>query len=226
MTHLIIAIDGPASSGKGTLAVNLAQTFDLAHLDTGLLYRKVGLEAIRNHIAPDDAAAATALAQKMGQTLNWGDLADPDLRGADASHGSSVYGAIPGVRAALLEIQRHFAHHPPTHLDGRPCHGAVLDGRDIGTVICPTAPIKFYVTASAETRAQRRVKYLIERGFPADYDTILRDLVERDTRDSTRATAPLKPAPDAILVDTDDKTIDDVLAEAAACVSSWLANHK
>lgn len=225
MTHLIIAIDGPASSGKGTLAKNLADRFDMAYLDTGLLYRKVGLEAYRAGVAEGDIAAATAVAQKIAQTLNWGDLLDPDLRGPQASRGASVFSAMAGVRSALTDIQRNFAQQPPAHMNGKPCRGVILDGRDIGTVICPQAPIKFFVTASAEVRAQRRVAYLTERGFAADYETILADLRDRDERDSNRAVAPLRAANDSQVIDTDHKSIDQVLAAAAQVVEAWFAQQ-
>lgn len=223
MTNLIIAIDGMASSGKGTLAKNLAEQFDLAYLDTGLLYRKVGLEAHRAGIADDDAVAAATLATKIAETLNWSDLADPDLRGPEASHGASVFAVIPGVRAALMNIQRNFANQPPAHMNGKPCCGVVLDGRDIGTVICPQAQVKFFITADVTARAQRRVSFLKDRGFAADYDVILADLVERDLRDSTRATAPAVAAADAIVMDTTHMDIPEVLAAASAVVQTKLA---
>jgi CMP/dCMP kinase len=219
MTNFIVTIDGLASSGKGTLARALADQFDLAMLDTGLLYRKIGLEAYRKNLSPDDETALVALAEHIAKNLNWADLSDPDLRGPEASSGASVYSTLAGVRAALIPLQRHFAHTPPAHMNGKPCRGVVMDGRDMGTVICPDAPVKFFITASAEERARRRVAYLQARGFSFDYDIILKDLVERDTRDTTRAVAPAVPAPDAIVIDTTQLSIAEVISRAIDVVA-------
>ncbi|KGJ09947.1 (d)CMP kinase (plasmid) [Paracoccus versutus] len=184
-----IAIDGPAASGKGTIARALARHFGFAHLDTGLLYRAVGAKG------GDPIAAARALAPE--------DLARPDLRSAEAGQAASRVAAIPEVRAALVEFQRRFARSQP---------GAVLDGRDIGTVICPEAELKLYVTASDEIRARRRA---LELG--ADEARILAELRERDARDAARAVAPMRPADDALLLDTSEMTIDEAVARAIAC---------
>ncbi|MDF3854092.1 d(CMP) kinase [Paracoccus sp. P2] len=184
-----IAIDGPAASGKGTIARALAGHFGFAHLDTGLLYRAVGAKG------GDPVAAARALAPA--------DLARPDLRSAEAGQAASRVAAIPEVRAALVEFQRRFARTEP---------GAVLDGRDIGTVICPEAELKLYVTASDEIRARRRA---LELG--ADEARILAELRERDARDAARAVAPMRPADDALLLDTSAMTIDEAVARAIAC---------
>ncbi|WP_449043824.1 (d)CMP kinase [Paracoccus versutus] len=184
-----IAIDGPAASGKGTIARALARHFGFAHLDTGLLYRAVGAKG------GDPIAAARALAPE--------DLARPDLRSAEAGQAASRVAAIPEVRAALVEFQRRFARSQP---------GAVLDGRDIGTVICPEAELKLYVTASDEIRARRRA---LELG--ADETRILAELRERDARDAARAVAPMRPADDALLLDTSEMTIDEAVARAIAC---------
>ncbi|SFY26380.1 cytidylate kinase [Paracoccus pantotrophus] len=184
-----IAIDGPAASGKGTIARALARHFGFAHLDTGLLYRAVGAKG------GDPIAAAHGLAPE--------DLARPDLRSAEAGQAASRVAAIPEVRAALVEFQRRFARSQP---------GAVLDGRDIGTVICPEAELKLYVTASDEIRARRRA---LELG--ADEARILAELRERDARDAARAVAPMRPADDALLLDTSEMTIDEAVARAIAC---------
>jgi cytidylate kinase len=190
---VIIAIDGPAASGKGTLARRLAEHFGLAHLDTGLLYRAVAARLLRAGGDPSDAKAAAEAAR--GLALE--DLADPGLRGDGLSGASSQVAAVPAVREALFELQRRFASTPP---GGK--SGAVLDGRDIGTVICPEADAKLFVTADLETRAKRRHKELQARGIDIIYARVLQDLKERDARDMGRRTAPLKRAEDAFPLDT------------------------
>lgn len=184
----VIAIDGPAASGKGTVARALAERFGFHHLDSGLLYRAVAVKG------GDPAQAA--------QTLTVEDLARPDLRSAEAGQAASRVAAIPQVRAALLDFQRRFADQEP---------GAVLDGRDIGTVICPDAAVKLYIIASDQVRAARRAAEL--GADPAD---MLVQLQERDRRDSERALSPLKPADDAVLIDTSDLDIDQAIALAVA----------
>ena len=195
-----IAIDGPAAAGKGTISKAVAKHFDVAHLDTGLLYRAVGARVL----AGDDPLEAA-------KSLMSEDLENPDLRTADVAQAASKVAVIPDVRAALLDFQRAFA---------RRAGGAVLDGRDIGTVICPQAEAKLFVTASAEVRAQRRFQELTERGTDTDYETVLEDVRARDARDSSRATAPLKPAEDAILIDTSDLSIKDAVAAAIKAVAA------
>ena len=190
---MIIALDGPAASGKGTLARRLAEHFDLAHLDTGLLYRAVGHAVRKAGHDPADPCAAEAAAR----TLALADLDDPALRTDAAGQAASQVAALPGVRAALVELQRRFARTPPGAK-----RGAVLDGRDIGTVICPEAEAKLYVTASREVRAERRHKELLKSGLDSIYARVLRDLEERDARDAARVAAPLKPAADAFVLDT------------------------
>lgn len=196
---MIIAIDGPAASGKGTLARRLARYMNLAYLDTGRIYRAVGLAVLRAGSDPADPAAAEAAARNLDPAH----LEDPALTGDDAAQAASKVAAIPGVRTALLGFQREFAAHPP---GGRA--GAVLDGRDIGTVVCPDADIKFFVTASRRVRAQRRHKELLNRGENSIYARVLQDLTERDARDSKRDVAPLTPAKDAIVLDTSDMDAD------------------
>ncbi len=201
----VIAIDGPAASGKGTLARRLAEYYKLPHLDTGLLYRATACALIDEGLSLEDALAAEEAAR--GLSLN---EFDPErLRSREIGEASSVVASIPAVRAALIEMQQNFAARP---------EGAVLDGRDIGTVICPNARIKIFVTASPETRAQRRALELAGRGEPADYDLILEDVRKRDARDSARQTAPLKQAPDAILIDTTELDKDAVFARALKIV--------
>ena len=188
---MIIAIDGPAAAGKGTLARRLADHYGLRALDTGLLYRAVGRRALDAGVDPGDAAAATAAAEGLDPA----DLERSDLRDQATAAAASEVAAIPGVRAALLDFQRRFAATPP---------GAVLDGRDIGTVVCPDADAKIFLTASTSVRAARRHSELQARGQTAIYAAVLRELEARDERDSGRATAPLKSADDAIRLDTDD----------------------
>jgi len=190
---IIIAIDGPSASGKGTIARRLAAHLGFAHLDTGLLYRAVGLAVVR---AGGDLSDPV-LAEKAALALDVSQLNDPALREDEAAVAASKVAAMPTVRAALLRFQKDFCATPP---DGKA--GAVLDGRDIGTVIAPEAVVKIYVTASAETRAERRFKELQGRGENVSYDDVLKDMQERDARDAARTTAPLKPAPDAIMLDT------------------------
>ncbi len=198
---MIVAVDGPAASGKGTLARRIARELGYAHLDTGKLYRAVGLAVLRAGGDPSDPAAAEAAAR----ALDPDSLDDPELAGDEAAQAASKVSAIPAVRAALLEMQRSFAGRAP---------GAVLDGRDIGTVVCPDADIKLYVTASDEIRAQRRHKELLQRGKASIYARVLQDLRERDARDSARSVAPMKPAEDAVVLDTD--RLDAEAAFAAA----------
>jgi cytidylate kinase len=211
---LVIAIDGPAASGKGTLARGLAQRFGLAHLDTGKLYRATGLGVIE---AGDDPAIPTA-AEKAARNLDFSRLADPRLSDEDVARAASAVAAIPAVRAALLDVQRAFAHNPPP-----PARGAVLDGRDIGTVVCPDASIKLFLVASTESRAFRRVKELRERGAAAIYDDVLQDMRERDARDSERRVAPLMAAPDAITLDTTLLDADQVFEQASEVIARYCA---
>ncbi len=182
---MIIAVDGPAAAGKGTIARALAKHYGFHFLDTGALYRMVGLAAIRAGGEPITAGAAIAAAK----SLDPAGFTDAELRNEKAGAAASIVAVIPEVRAALLDLQRSFARKPP---------GAVLDGRDIGTVVCPDAHAKLFITASAEVRAKRRQ---IELGA-ADYEAVLADIRARDARDSQRATAPLVAAQDAVVLDT------------------------
>jgi CMP/dCMP kinase len=199
---MIVALDGPAAAGKGTLAKALAAHFGVPHLDTGSLYRAVASKAMRENLAPEIAAAGFALC----------DLGAADLRSEAVGAQASIVSAVPAVRASLLEFQRNFARQPG---------GAVLDGRDVGTVVCPwPGVVKFFVTASAEARAQRRYKELLARGETPIYDRVLADLIERDRRDSQRAAAPMKPAQDAELLDTSDLDAAAVFQTALAHIAA------
>lgn len=221
MKPFVIALDGPAAAGKGTLAKRLATHYGFAHLDTGALYRAVGLAVLKAGRDPSDPDAATTAAQKLDPAT----LQDPELRSAAAGDASSKVAAIPGVRAALFDFQRRFAASPPGP-DGRSCSGSVLDGRDIGTVICPDAPVKIFVTASAEARAGRRLKELQARGEKAIYARVLEDIRARDARDAARADAPMKPADDAVHLDTSDLDIDQVFDRARLLVDRALAAQR
>ncbi len=208
---MIIAIDGPAAAGKGTLARRLAQHLNLAYLDTGLIYRAVAKKVLIAGADPEDAAAAEAEARAMQPEA----LQLEGLRTDEVAQAASMVSAVPGVRAALLEFQRDFATCPP---DGKA--GAVLDGRDIGTVVCPEAPLKLFVTASMEVRAKRRLKELQDRGLEAIYARVFEDMKERDARDSERAVSPLEPAKDACTLDTSDLDADQVFQAALQLIGS------
>lgn len=216
---MIIAIDGPAAAGKGTLAQNLARRFGYAFLDTGRLYRAVGYAVLRAGKDPSDATAATAAAEQLKPENVNKLLKNPALREEATGAAASKVAVIPSVRTALLDLQRRFAKQPFFE-DGTPAAGAVLDGRDIGTVVCPDADVKLFVTASAEVRADRRFKELKDKGEDVSYDVILKDLKERDERDSKRATAPLKPAEDAFILDTSAMDADKAFAAALDYISS------
>ncbi|MEL6587739.1 MAG: d(CMP) kinase [Pseudomonadota bacterium] len=194
-----VAIDGPAAAGKGTISRAVAETFGLAHLDTGLLYRAVGARVTAGE---DPVAAAQALLP--------GDLTRGDLRTPEVAQAASRVAALPDVRAALVDFQRRFSARPG---------GAVLDGRDIGTVICPDADVKLYVTASAEVRAQRRFEELSALGLDVTQEGVLQDVRERDARDMGRADAPLTAAPDATVLDTSEMSIEEALRAALAAIA-------
>ncbi len=207
--NLVIAVDGPAASGKGTIARALAKHFGLPHMDTGLLYRAVALNLWRWGGDPGNEFEALRACDNLGF-----DADDPELRSEPVSKIASRISAYPTVRAALLERQQDFA-----------CQvgGAVLDGRDIGTVIAPNATVKLFVTAAAEVRAQRRMRELMARGMPAHYEDVLTDIRARDERDSGRAVAPLRQAADAILLDSSELDVEQAIAEAFRLVEERIA---
>jgi cytidylate kinase len=202
---IVIAVDGPAASGKGTIARALARHFDLPHMDTGMLYRAVALSMFRFGGDPGSEFEAVRACDGVAQV----DPADDELRSEAVSSIASRISAYPGVRAALLQRQRNFALG---------ADGAVLDGRDIGTVIAPDATAKLFVTASPEVRARRRVAELLARGMPSHYEDVLIDIRARDERDSSREAAPLTRADDAELLDTSELTIDEAIAAAIELV--------
>ena len=209
---LVIAIDGPAASGKGTLARRLAATLGFVHLDTGTLYRAVGLAVLKKGKDPADPQSATEAVQAFDMSL----LEDPELRSAATGVASSKVAAIPAVREALLAFQRNFAAHPP---GGK---GAVLDGRDIGTVVCPDATVKLFVTANLETRARRRYMELKAQGSSKTEAEVLADIKARDARDSDRTVAPMRQAPDAHLLETSHLDIEAAFARALEIIRAGL----
>jgi CMP/dCMP kinase len=209
---MIIAIDGPAASGKGTLGKRLAAHYGLRHLDTGLIYRAVAKALIDSGQSPSDVAAATAAARALDASR----FDEVALKAHNISEAASIVSAIPEVRAALLAFQRDFAARPP---------GAVLDGRDIGTVICPHADAKVYVTAAPEVRARRRAAEYRALGRDIDEAAVLADIRQRDERDQNRAAAPLRKAPDAHLLDTTHLDIDAAIRAAIDIVEATRAGR-
>jgi CMP/dCMP kinase len=205
----LIAVDGPAASGKGTIARALAEHFKLPHMDTGVLYRAVALNLWRWGGDPSSEFEAVRACEDLGSNFD-----DPELRSEPVSKIASRISAYPAVREALFQRQRRFAAQPG---------GAVLDGRDIGTVIAPDATVKLFVTASLEVRAQRRVRELLERGMPGHYEDVLRDLQSRDRRDMSRDAAPLEQAADAILLDTSELSVGQSIEQAIRAVEKGLS---
>ncbi len=208
---MIIAIDGPAASGKGTLGRRLAAHYGLTYLDTGALYRAVARRLLDTQTALTDVRAAVAAANALTPQM----LSDPRLRETGVGDAASRVAGIPEVRAALLAFQRKVAHTPP---------GAVLDGRDIGTVVCPEADVKLFVTATAEARAQRRARELTERGETVSEAHVLAEIKARDERDQKRAVAPMTKSPDALLLDTTHMDIEAAFQAALALVEQTLAS--
>jgi cytidylate kinase len=211
---MIIAIDGPAASGKGTLSRRIAAHYGFPHLDTGRLYRAVARDVLARGASPEDEAAAVSAARALEARAGAGaglGLDDPALSSFAVGQGSSKVAVFPEVRAALFGLQRKFAATPP---------GAVLDGRDAGTVICPEADVKIFVTATAEARAWRRFVELLGRGETPDFGSVLRDLLIRDARDQGRAAAPLRPAPDARILDTTHMDAEAAFRAAIALISA------
>ena len=214
---LVVAVDGPAAAGKGTLSRRLSGYYSLAYLDTGTLYRGVGWLMLRDGLDPRDAEDA----ERTARRFHVDQLADADIRTGDVARAASVVAVQPGVRAALLDYQRGFAARPPEGADG-----AILDGRDIGTVVCPDAEVKLFVTASPECRAERRWQEL-RLGDPSLSEAaVLDDIKRRDARDSGRAEAPLRPAPGAHLLDTTALSIDAAFAAARRVIERALEDRR
>ncbi len=210
---MIIAIDGPAASGKGTIAKQIAGVYGLHHLDTGLIYRAVAKAVLDDGYSPDDTRRAIAAAVALDPTK----FDEKSLKAQPITEAASVVAAIPEVRQALMNFQRQFATKPP---------GAVLDGRDIGTVIAPGADVKLFVVATPEVRAKRRTLELQAKGEPADEQEVLADLLRRDERDSRRTAAPLKAAPDAHLLDTTHLSIDAAFRAAVEIIEAVRTGRK
>tara|TARA_B100000686_G_scaffold345114_2_gene429051 strand:- start:905 stop:1528 length:624 start_codon:yes stop_codon:yes gene_type:complete len=206
---MIIAVDGPAASGKGTLARRLAAEYGLAHLDTGLLYRAISKRVLDTGEDPSDEAAAVAAAR----ALDLGDIESNGLRSEAIGEAASQVASIPAVRAELVKLQQEFASRPG---------GAVLDGRDTCTVICPEADVKLFVTASVEERARRRHAELVEQGEVISLEAVTADVQRRDDRDRNRSASPLQQAPGAYLLDTSNLSIDSAFAKAKAFISKHL----
>lgn len=214
-TAVVIAVDGPAASGKGTLARRLAAHFGYAYFESGLLYRATALRLLRERLDPADSAAAAAAAAEVTAS----DLAAPELRHDEIANAAGIVAANPAVRAALIDAQRRFIAAPPAG-----AAGVVMDGRDIGTVICPDADHKIFVDASLEVRAERRLKELRERGVEGIESRVLHDMSVRDARDRDRRVAPLVPAEDAFLLDTTGLDADAALAAALDHIESQKAS--
>jgi cytidylate kinase len=219
MSLPVVAIDGPAASGKGTIAKKIASALSFAYLDTGLLYRAIGHGVTSSGGNPSDLPTALLIARSLpGQIeADPGFLDNPALRTDAASEAASLVAAMQDVRNVILNLQREFAKTPPNQ-----AKGAVLDGRDIGTVICPEAPAKLFVTASIDTRAQRRFKELQNKGVSTTYEAVLRDMRERDSRDAERKIAPMKPAGDALELDTTELNPDQAFQKAMDYIRSRL----
>jgi CMP/dCMP kinase len=213
----VIAIDGPAASGKGTLARSLARELGFAYLDTGGLYRLVAYGVLQSGHDPSNHAHAREAAQFLRDHFAPVMLDNPALRTSENGNAASKVATVPGVRKALLQLQKNFARNP-----GKVYDGAVLDGRDIGTVICPEAPVKLFVTASVEIRAQRRLKELQSRGIEATYEAVLKDMRERDARDANRKDAPMKPADDAIIIDSSHLNAAEMLEKSLEIIRQRL----
>ncbi len=221
--NIVIAIDGPAASGKGTLSQKIAEALNFAHMDTGALYRAVAYEVLQAGGDPESEEDAGKGADLLKNKINAAPspsiiLHNSGLREDNIALAASKVAAIQAVRNVLKELQRNFAQNP-----GDAYKGAVLDGRDIGTVICPDAPVKLFVTASSEIRAQRRTKELQSKGLDVTKTAVLRDMRERDTRDASRQMAPMKPAEDAIVFDTSDLGQEEMLEKALEIIKGRLS---
>ncbi|MBQ8436724.1 MAG: (d)CMP kinase [Alphaproteobacteria bacterium] len=220
---MIITIDGPAAAGKGTLASTLSEKYHLAYFDTGMIYRAVGLEIRLSGVDVNDEQQALQIAQTMTFPRMMELAKDKRLRDSIGGEYASIVAAMTSVRAKLLKMQQDFALRP-VYADGTPAKGAIYDGRDTGTVVCPHADIKFYITASPEVRAERRYKEFIAKGVDISYEQVLQDVKIRDERDSNRSSAPLKPAEDAIILDTSNLGIAEVLKKACEIIDSYQKN--
>ena len=218
---MIITIDGPAAAGKGTLSQKLAERYCLAYFDTGMVYRAVGLLMLKGGRDLKNVLVAENEAEELTYAKMIELSSDKDFRSAKGGQAASIISGYSGVRARLLSMQQDFAKNPVFE-DGRPAKGVIYDGRDTGTVVCPQADVKFFITARPEVRAKRRYDEFIKKGMKADYEEVLRDVKQRDERDATRKDAPMKPADDAIILDTSEMDIDAVFEKAVAIIEKKL----
>lgn len=221
---MIITIDGPAAAGKGTLAATLAKTYGLAYFDTGMVYRAVGLDMYLHGESPSDENKAEKFARELTFSHMIELSQNKDFRSDIGGKYASIVSAHPKVRAALLKMQKDFALNP-TFADGTPANGAIYDGRDTGTVVCPQADVKLFITASTEVRALRRFKEFQNKGMDITFEKVLNDMKDRDERDASRAAAPMKPADDAVIFDTSDMSIEDVTAKALQIIDEKLRQN-
>ncbi len=218
---MIITVDGPAAAGKGTLSQKLADRYDLAYFDTGMVYRAVGLMMLKQAKNLGDAVAAEKMAAQLTFSAMMDLSKDKDFRSSIGGQAASIVSSYSGVRSQLLDMQRNFAKNP-TFADGAVAKGVIYDGRDTGTVICPHADVKFFITASSEVRAKRRYDEFVQKGMNAKYEDVLKDVRARDERDASRQDAPMKPAEDAIILDTSALSIDEVFQKAVAIIEEKL----
>ena len=216
---MIITVDGPAAAGKGTLSSRLAQKYGLAYFDTGMVYRAVGLSLLKANVTLENVEVAEKEAENLTFSKMMALSTDKDFRSAAGGHAASVVSSYPGVRSRLLDMQRNFAKNP-VFADGTPAKGVIYDGRDTGTVICPHAEVKFFITASSEVRAKRRYDEFIAKGQAADYQQVLADVKARDERDANRKDAPMKPAEDAVILDTSNLSIEEVYEKALEVINT------
>lgn len=210
---MIITIDGPAAAGKGTLCAYLAKRYKLAYFDTGMVYRAVGLDMVLQNLNLEDEDIAEKIAKRLTFEKMMALSKHPDFRSDIGGSAASKVSALPKVRAALLKMQQDFALNP-VFADGTPANGVIYDGRDTGTVVCPNADVKLFVTAASEVRAKRRYDEFVVKGINTTYEKVLADMIARDKRDQERASAPLKPADDAIVFDTSDMTAEQEINKA------------
>ena len=216
---MIITIDGPAAAGKGTLSQKLADKYGYAYFDTGMVYRAVGLKMLLGNKDLNDVSEA----EKEAGNLTFGSMIElsknPEFRSSKGGEAASIVSSYSGVRSRLLDMQKNFALNPQ-FADGKKAEGVIYDGRDTGTVVCPNAEIKFFITASPEVRAKRRYDEFVAKGMVANYEDVLVDVKKRDDRDANRKDAPMKPADDAIVLDTTNLNIEEVYLEAVKIIES------
>ena len=216
---MIITIDGPASAGKGTLAQSLSKKYNMAYFDTGMVYRAVGLQLVLDNISLDNAKEAERIASNLTFPMMMKLSEHPDFRSNIGGKAASVVAAIPEVRQALLKMQQDFAEKP-VFANGNIAEGAIYDGRDTGTAICPYADLKLYITASPEVRAERRYKEFLSKGINTSYQEVLSQIEERDERDEKRASSPLRPADDAVIFDTSEHNAAEVFETVCKIIDS------